>query len=193
MPADGAGAEAVRKDPHVGLIAGPVTFTQVAEAQRPGIGVVAVAMSAVIALVALVATALAGRAGTGLLVVGSAVVVVCVAAVALADRLALRRGLASECRFALRAETGETVVWTLHGAGQSSVLRIGDLVRVVPDGGRGSGPGRKARSVDVLAGPDGPVLRRLAGRSLLAPVQWAGLALAVVLLALTTAVLFGAF
>lgn len=45
----------------------------------------------------------------------------------------------------------------------------------------------------MLAGPDGPVIRRLTGSGLPAPVQWAGLALAVVLLAFTTAVLFGVF
>ncbi|GID31990.1 hypothetical protein [Paractinoplanes brasiliensis] len=178
---------AVRRDPHIGLVTGPVTYTAVAEAHRAGIGVVAVVMSAVIAMVALLATALAGRAGGVLLLTGSALIAACVTAVVLADRLAIRRGMGSECRFVLRAETGRSVTWSLHGAPRNDLLRTGDLIRVVP------GPRRQARAVEVLAAPDGPVVRRLTGGGLLAPVQWSGLALAVVLLAFTTAVLFGVF
>jgi hypothetical protein len=177
----------VRRDPLIGLITGPVSYTRVTQDHRPGIGVVAVAMSAVIAAAALVATALAGRAGTGLLVVGTVLIVVCAGAVAVANRLAIRGGMGSECRFVLRAETGRSTAWSLHGAPQTGVLHTGDLVRIVP-GAKG-----KARAVEVLAGMDGPVLRRLEGRGLLAPLQWAGLAVAVALLALTTAVLWGAF
>ena len=185
-PVAAAERTAVRQDPHIGLITGPVGVTAVAEAHRPGIGVVAVAMSAMIALVALAGTALAGRAGATLLLIGSAVPVGCVVAVALVNRLAIRRGLASECRFVMRAEDGRSVAWTLHGAAPTGVPRTGDLVRVLP------GPRRRARAVEVLAGPDGPVVRRLTGRALLAPVQWTGVALAVALLAFTTAVLYGA-
>jgi hypothetical protein len=87
----------------------------------------------------------------------------------------------------MRAETGRTATWTLLGADPDGVLRAGDLVRIVP------GPGNQARTVEVLAGPDGPVVRRLNGRGLLAPVQWAGLALAAALLVMTTAVLYGVF
>ena len=180
-------ASQVRRDPHIGLITGPVNYAPVAPAHRPGIGVVAVAMSAVLALAALAATALAGRAGPGLLVTGAVIAVGCVATVAVANLLAIRTGMGSECRFVLRAETGRSVTWTLHGAPPAGLVRTGDLVRIVP------GAGGRARAVEVLAGPDGPVVRRVTGRGLLAPVQWAGLALAVVLLALTTAVLFGAF
>lgn len=177
---------AVRQDPHIGLITGPVGYTRVVDPNRTGIGVVAVAMSAVFALVAVVATALAGRTGLAHLLIGTVVPVACVAAVAWANRLAVRRGLGSECRFVLRAETGRSVTWTLRDAGPTDVPHTGDLVRVVP------GSGRAARAVEVLAGPDGPVVRRLIGRTRLAPVQWAGLALAAALLVLTTAVLFGA-
>jgi hypothetical protein len=177
----------IRQDTLIGLITSPMSYTDVAAAHRPGIGVVAVAMSATIALVAIVATAIAGRAGAGLLLIGSAVPLACLVVVALADRLALRSGMGSECRFVVRAETGESVAWTLHGAARAAAPRTGDLVRIVP-GGKG-----KARAVEVLAGPDGPVVRRITGKSLLAPVQWAGLALAVVLVALTAAVLHGAF
>ena len=177
----------IRRDPHIGLITGPVNYAPVAAAHRPGIGVVAVAMSAVLALAALAATALAGRAGPGLLVTGAVIAVGCVAAVAVANLLAIRGGMGSECRFVLRAETGRSVTWALHGAPPAGLVHTGDLVRVVP------GAGGRARAVEVLAGPDGPVMRRVTGRGLLAPVQWTGLALAVVLLALTTAVLFGVF
>jgi hypothetical protein len=171
----------VRQDPHIGLITGAVSFTKDAEAHRPGIGVVAVGMSAVICVLALVAT------GSGSLVTGSAVALACVAAVVVANRLAIHKGLRSKCRFAMRAETGRTTTWTLLGASAEGVLRAGDLVRIVP------GPRGRARAVEVLAGPDGPILRRLSGRALLAAVQWAGLALAAALLAMTTAVLYGVF
>jgi hypothetical protein len=177
---------AVRRDPHVGLITGPVDVTEVAADHRPDIGVVAVVMSAVIAAAALIATALAGRAGVLPLVAGSAVPVVAVVAVVVANRFAVRRGLASQCRFVVRAETGESVTWTMTGAAPTGVLRTGDLVRVVP------GSGRWARTVDVLAGPDGPVIRRLTGRTGPVPVQWIGVAVAAALLVFTTAVLFGA-
>jgi hypothetical protein len=176
----------VRRDPHVGLITGPVDVTEVAADRRPDIGVVAVVMSAVIAVAALVATALAGRAGALPLMAASTAPVVSVLAVVLINRIAVRRGLSSQCRFFIRSETGESVAWTMHGAAQAGVLRTGDLVRVVP------GAGHRARVVEVLAGPDGPMIRRLTGRTRPAPVQWIGVAIAVALLVLTTAVLFGA-
>ncbi|MFI5889769.1 hypothetical protein ACIA5D_06570 [Actinoplanes sp. NPDC051513] len=218
---DAADPSAVRRDPLIGLITSQVTYTKGVQAGRPGIGLVAVAMSAVITLAALVATALAGATGAPLLVIGSAISIASVAVVALANRLAVRRGMASECRFVMRAETGRSAAWTLRGAPQTGQLRTGDLIRIVPakrivPGAKGNGPSAKgmvpgakgnrpsakgnvpgakgrARAVEVLAGPDGPVVRRITGRRLLAPLQWAGLALAVVLLALTTAVLNGAF
>ena len=183
----GAGSAAPRRDPHVGLVTGPVKVTAVAETQRTGVGVVAVAMSAVIVLAALVAAVLAGRAGPVLLLVGSAVAVLAVAAVAGAHRVAIRRGTASVCRFALRAETGTVVAYTLRGADPAGAPHTGDLVRVVP------GRDGTARVVEVLAGLHGPVVRRVTGSGLLAPVQWAGLGLAFGLLAFAGTVLNGAF
>jgi hypothetical protein len=172
-------APPVRRDPHIGLIAGPVTFTRVAEAHRPGIGVVAAGMSALISVLALVAT------GSGFLVPGSLLALAGAAAVVGADRLGIRRGLESRCRFAVRTEVGRLATWTLLGAGREGLLRPGDLVRVVP------GAGGRARAVEVLAGPDGPVVRRLNGRRQPAPMQWAGLAVALVLVVMTVAVLYG--
>ncbi|WP_157751689.1 hypothetical protein [Actinoplanes derwentensis] len=69
-------------------------------------------------------------------------------------------------------------------------LRAGDLVRVIP--ARHAGLLRKnsgrlvpLRAVEVLAEPDGAVVRRIDATTALPPVQIAGLALAVVLLVAT--------
>jgi hypothetical protein len=101
--------------------------------------------------------------------------------------VATRRGLPPDHRFVLRAETGTSVAWTLRGSVPAGALRTGDLIRVVP------GPRSRARAVEVLAGPDGPVLRRLTAGRLTAPARVAGLALAVFLMALLAAVLHGTF
>ncbi|MFG1607783.1 hypothetical protein [Actinoplanes sp. NPDC049265] len=200
-PEPGAEPGDVRRDPYVGLITSPVTVTPASGGDRTSPGVVAVAMSAVIALFAVAATALAGRAGAVVLGLGAGAPILCVATVAVARRLAARGGLTSECRFTVRSEAGRSDTYVLRGAARTALLRTGDLVRIRP-GRPGLAwlvevPDRRvevlARRVEVLAGPDGPVVRRFTARSAATAGQWLGLVLSAALLVLTLSILIGAF
>jgi hypothetical protein len=169
----------------VGLVAGPVQVGLEPAAARSAPGLAAVAVTAVVTIAGAAGRMLLDGPSLVLLTLGLAMPVLFLAAVGIAEWWTRRSGAGTVLRFTLRATTATSTSYTLRGNLPAGGLQTGDLVRVLP-GRRGS-----VRAVEVLATLNGPVLRRLAGRPALPPVQMIGFALAAVLLATTVLLLLG--
>jgi hypothetical protein len=172
-------------DPYVGLIAGPVHAGLEPMVARSAPGLAAVAVAAIVTIAGAAGRMLTDGPDPALLALGLAMPLSFLAAIGLAEWWTRRAGTGTILRFTVRATTATSTSYTLRGQLPAGGLQTGDLVRVVP-GRRGT-----VRAVDVLATLNGPVLRRLAGRPILPPVQIAGFALAAVLLATTVILLLG--
>jgi hypothetical protein len=181
-PADAAAAHL--PGPLIGVIAGPVQSSAVPATAHTMPGLVAVIITAVIALAATAGRALAGGLPHPLLVAGLLAPPLLVAAVAVAARAG--GGAGSTRRFTLRPATGPATHHTLRVAHSGETLNRGDLVRLV-SGRRG------LRAVEVLTTLNGPVIRRVAAAPAVPPAQVAGLAVAAALLAAAALLLLGDF
>ncbi|MEU4164505.1 hypothetical protein [Actinoplanes sp. NPDC026670] len=185
--------------PAAGVVAGPVRVTAATVPTGSVPGLVAVSAAALICVAAWAGRALTGEIGSGLLAAGVITPLLVVAAVVVAHRrYPAPSGADTVWEFTVRAGDGTRIPVLLRTGAPRGSLRPRDQVRLVParPGRRGvparSGRGRAVQAVEVLAGPDGPVLRRIAASPALSPVQRAGLFLAVLLLAATVATLLTA-
>lgn len=173
-----------------GVVAGPVRITAATVPSGSAPGLVAVSAAALICVAAWIGRALTGEVGAGLLVAGVVGPPALVAVVAVAHRRFPAAGGADTVwEFTVRAVGGARVPVVLRTAAPRGSLKSRDPVRLVParSGRRGA-----VRAVEVLATPDGPVLRRIVASPALPPVQWAGLLLAAVLLVVTVVTLLTA-
>ncbi len=186
-PPEGPAAPATPQDT-VGLIAGPVRMTKPTLSEKSSPGLVAVAIAAGLTLVATGGRALTGGVGLGLLLAGIVLPLVLVAAVAVIRHRAARSPASSGGsvrHFTVRTTAGLSVPGIVRDGQPADALRTHDLVRLVK-GRRG-----RIRAVEVLAGLNGPVVRRLVDRPALGAAEWAGFASAAVLLAVAAVILLG--
>ncbi|GAA0452294.1 hypothetical protein Ade02nite_00210 [Paractinoplanes deccanensis] len=166
-------------DAQVGLVAGPVAVTRAGAPPLRTPVVTAVAASAALAMAA---TGVRAVLGDPPLLLGLALPPVLLVAVIVAQLL----GRAGERRFTVRTTAGRSVDYTLSDDGPADALRHNDIVRVTT--GRDGG----VRTVEVLAGLNGPAVRRLTARPALGPVAWLGYAAAALLVIVAGWVLLGA-
>jgi hypothetical protein len=176
-------------DPHLGVVAGEIARTT-ARLSLPGLPILAAAATVTVAAVA--SRALTGRISGGVLAAGMLGPVLLVGAAWLARRVVDpgdRRSVA--WRFRVQPATGMGRTYLLEGDVPPGALRTGDLVRVNEGRTRvsDSGPETVARSVDVLATLDGPVIRAVVGRRALAVRGFSGGCVVLAVLMLAAAVL----
>jgi hypothetical protein len=176
--------------PVAGVVAGPVRVTAATVPSGSAPGLVAVAAAALICVAAWTGRALTGEVGAGLLTAGIVLPLALVAGVAVAHRRFPASGGADAVwEFTVRVAGGVRVPVSLRTGAPRGSLGPRDPVRLVParSGRRGA-----VRAVEVLATPDGPVLRRIVASPALSPVQRAGLLLAALLLVVTVVILLTA-
>jgi hypothetical protein len=177
-------------DPDVGVLAGPIGETR---SRRSYPGFVILIAAAVLATASVIGRSLVGGAPFALAIVPGMLV-----AVVWVVRRTTGAGADPSVpvrRFRLQPADGRTAHFLIDGEIEPGVLRPGALVRVH---GRGERDGHTvARTVDVLATLDGPVVRQVTGRKPRAVVaagvlSWASIALAGLLLAGAAVVIGGA-
>ncbi|WP_203679754.1 hypothetical protein [Actinoplanes siamensis] len=171
-------------DEFVGLVAGPVVITRATVSGQAPPGLLAVAVAALITLAAAGGRALRGGAGFGVVLLGVALPLLVVTGVAVEQ---FRASTGKVRQFTVRTRDGRSTPFTLRDDEPRDALRANDVVRVTP------GRGGTARTVAILAGMDGPVVRRLAGHPALPRSVRLGFAGAALLLAVTALLLAGAF
>jgi hypothetical protein len=176
-------------DPHLGVLAG---LAEQNRSRRSYPGFVVLIVAAVLVVATVLGRSLVGGVPVALVIVPIALV----AAVALAQRLT-RGGTDLSVpvhNFRLQPTDGRTGYFIIDGEIDPNSLKSGDLVRVH---GRGERDGRTvARSVDILATLNGPVVRQVTGREPTAVfaarvLSWISIALAVLLVALAATVIAG--
>ncbi|GAA4951751.1 hypothetical protein [Actinoplanes utahensis] len=146
-------------------------------------------MAAGISIAAWTGRSLAGGVGGGLVLTAVLVPLLLVVILAVAHRLLpAGGGSAAVWEFTVRAAHGAGLRVSIRTGAPRDSLRRGDLVRVVPARRarlRRRAPDRHGplRAVEILTALGGPVVRRVDADPSLPPVQIAGLALAVLLLA----------
>ncbi|XVU23527.1 hypothetical protein ACQPZJ_40730 [Actinoplanes sp. CA-054009] len=95
-----------------------------------------------------------------------------------------RRRAGTDVRdFTVRTAAGESVRYEIRDGSPADALRLNDIVRVTTDRNGG------VRVVDVLAGLDGPAVRRLTARTARRNPGWVVYAVAAVLVIVAIAVL----
>jgi hypothetical protein len=176
--------------PVAGVVAGQVRITAATVPSGSAPGLVAVSAAALICIAAWIGRALTGEVGAGLLVAGIVIPPALVTAIAVAHRRFPATGGADTVwEFTVRADGGARIPVSLRTAAPRGSLGPRDPVRLVParSGRRGA-----VQAVEVLATPDGPVLRRIVASPALPPVQRAGLLLAALLVVATIVTLLTA-
>ncbi|WP_433795160.1 hypothetical protein [Actinoplanes sp. CA-252034] len=172
-----------------GVVAGQVRVTAATVPSGSAPGLVAVSAAALICVAAWTGRALTGDVGAGLLTAGIVIPLLLVAAVAVAHRRRPAGVADAVWEFTVRIADGSKAPVLLRTDAPRGSLGPRDPVRLIParSGRRGA-----VQAVEVLAAPDGPVLRRITASPTLSPVQLAGLVLAAILLAATAAILLTA-
>ncbi|HWS35946.1 MAG TPA: hypothetical protein VN408_24815 [Actinoplanes sp.] len=179
------------------MVGGPVLITATAVSGRAAPGLLAVSVAALISIAAWSGRALFSDMSTALFLTGVIVPLVLVAGVAIMQRLRPATGDHVLWELTVRAGRGRPLHASLRTDAANDPPRSGAPVRVIPAWHAGllrTTPDRiiPLRTVEILAEPDGPTAHRFDAASALPPIQRAGLALAVLLLAATVVSFFTA-